>query len=128
MMRDNRGFSAIEVLIAATIIVVALLAIASMAPTAYRTVDWSGEDTMAVTLAQQRIEFQKNQPFPAADSTTNEPAWNPVPTGNVTGYTRQTVIDVDPAAYAPLTGIAQVTVTVTSVSGRQVVLTTLIAQ
>ena len=127
-MNNNRGFSAIEVLIAATIVVVALLAIASMAPTAYRTVDWSGEDTMAVTLAQQRIEFLKNQPFtdPTLDETTGDVTENL--TGQYAGYTRVTEVEDDPAVVGALTGVKQVTVTVNSPNGRQVQLVTLIAE
>ena len=127
-MNNSRGFSAIEVLIAATIVVVALLAIASMAPTAYRTVDWSGEDTMAVTLAQQRIEFLKNQPFTSAelDETTGDVTETLA--GEYTGYTRETEVEDNPPVVGALTGVKQVTVTVNTPDGRQVVLVTLIAE
>lgn len=130
-MNNTRGFSAIEVLIASTIIVVALLAIANMAPTAYRTVDRSGEDTAAVTMAQQHIEALKNLPFTDPGLADNSPAGVTVPVtvtydGVTYTYTRTTTI-VD---NTPMNGVKQVTVTVsTPTIGRQpVTLVTLIAQ
>jgi prepilin-type N-terminal cleavage/methylation domain-containing protein len=50
-MRKADGFSLVEVLIAAAILAVALLAIASMFPIAHTNVDWSGDQTVAVTVA-----------------------------------------------------------------------------
>ena len=74
-MRKADGFSLVEVLIAAAILAVALLAIASMFPIAHTNVDWSGDQTVAVTLAQQRIETLRNQPYIAlAAGTTTETA------------------------------------------------------
>ncbi|MEE8288270.1 MAG: prepilin-type N-terminal cleavage/methylation domain-containing protein, partial [Nitrosomonadaceae bacterium] len=108
-MRNSRGFTAIEVLIAAAIVAVALVGLAGMTPTAYRTVDWAGEDTVAVILAKQRLEWLKNQSYTsallAAGTTTQNLA------GNYTGYTRTTVIADDPPALG-VAGIKQVTVTV----------------
>ncbi|MFQ5657950.1 MAG: hypothetical protein ACE5G5_10445, partial [Candidatus Methylomirabilales bacterium] len=105
-----RGFSAIEVLIAAAMIVVALLAIAGMAHTGYRTVDWSGEDTVAMVLAQQRMEWLQSQAYTSlAAGTTTENL-----TGNFAGYTRQTVIQDD----TPVANVKQVAVTVSSPNAR----------
>jgi len=120
-MRRNRenGFSAIEVLIAMSILAVALLAIAGMFPSAYTNVDRSGEETTAVTLAQQRIEWLRNQAYTAlVNGTTTE--------NNITGYagyTRTTVVQVD----TPVTQVKRVTVTATTPSGRSVQLISLIA-
>ncbi len=121
-MKRNRenGFSAIEVLIAMSILAVALLAIASMFPTAYTNVDRSGEETMAATLAQQRIEWLRNQSYASLVNGTT-------PETNIPGYalyTRTTVVQVD----TPLTGLKQVTVTATTPSGRSVQLVSLIAE
>jgi len=122
---STRGFTFVELLVAAAIVAIALVGIAGMTPTAYRTVDWSGEDTMAVTLAKQQIEWLKNQPYtsaPLAAGTTTE---NLV--GNYAGYTRTTVVVDDPPALG-VAGIKQVTVTVATPTGRSVQLVSLIAQ
>ncbi len=119
-MRKADGFSLIEVLIAAAILAVALLAIASMFPTAHTNVDWSGDQTVAVTLAQQRIETLRNQPYIAlAAGTTTETA---IP--GYTGYTRTTTIQVD----TPTSGVRQVAVTVAAPSGKSVNLVTVVTQ
>lgn len=118
----ERGFSAVEVLIAASVIAVALLAIASMFPTAYSNVDRSGKDTVAVTLAQQRIEWLRNQAYASAAlaaGTTTEAA-----IAGYAGYTRTTVIQDN----TPVSGIKQVTVTVATPVGRTVQLLSLIAK
>ena len=121
-MRNARGFTIVEVLVTAAVVAVALLAIAGMMPTAYRTVDWSGEETVAVTLAKQRLEWLRNQPYtsaPLAAGTTTENL-----TGNNAGYTRQTVVIDDD----PILGVKRVMVTVTTPVGRSVQLVTLIAE
>ena len=121
-MRNTRGFTVIEVLVAAVIIAVALVGLAGLFPTAYRTVDWSGEETVAVTLSKQRLEWLKNQPYtsaPLAAGTTTENL-----AGNNAGYTRQTVVAVD----NPLVGVKLVTVTVTTPVGRTVQLVSMIAE
>jgi len=47
-MKNSRGLTALEVLIAAAIVAIALVGLAVMTPTAYHTIDWAGEDTVAV--------------------------------------------------------------------------------
>ncbi len=137
-MRNDRGFSALDVLIAATITVVALLAIANMAPTSYQNVDRSGKQTVAVTLAQQRLEQLKNLPFSDPGLADPSPGAPPGPahdllppeTLNVDGavYTRTTNIEDNPASLGGLAGIKQVTVSVNAPTGRSVQLVSLIAQ
>lgn len=69
------GFSIIEVLITAIIVAVALLAIATMFPTAATNVDYNAALTRATALAQQRIEQLKNDSFAtlAGMDTANVP-------------------------------------------------------
>jgi Tfp pilus assembly protein PilV len=121
-MSNARGVSAVEVLIVASIIVVALLGISSTLPTGYGNVDRSGKDTVAVNLAQQRIEWLRNQAFAsaalAAGTTTEALA------GSYAGYTRTTTIQDN----TPITNVKQVTVTVATLSGRSVQLVSLIAR
>jgi prepilin-type N-terminal cleavage/methylation domain-containing protein len=124
-MTSTRGFTFIEVLIAAAVVSIALVGLAGLTPIAYRNVDWSGEDTMAVTSAKQQIEWLKNQSYTsvplAAGTTTQNLA------GDYAGYTRMTVVEDDPPALG-VAGIKQVTVTVTTPTGRSVRLVSMIAQ
>ncbi len=60
----RRGVSVVEVLIGASIIALALLAIASMFPTAYSNVEYGGKRTKAVALAQQKMEELRAGTFP----------------------------------------------------------------
>jgi hypothetical protein len=57
-----------EVLLAATIMVVALLGIATVLPSADMNLHNSGQISKAVSLAQQMIETLKNDPFTALSS------------------------------------------------------------
>ena len=121
-MRNTRGFTVVEVLVAAVIIAVALMGLAGLFPTAYRTVDWSGEETVAMTLAKQRLEWLKNQAYASAPLAVGPTTENL--TGNNAGYTRQTVV----TGNAPIPGVKMVMVTVTTPVGRSVQLVTLIAE
>jgi type II secretion system protein I len=121
-MSTAKGFSLVEVLIATAIVAIAFLAIASMFPTAYRNVDWSGEKTTAAALAEQRLEWLMNQSYasaPLAAGTTNENL-----AGAYVGYTRTTTIQDD----TPMLGVKDVRVTVASPAGRSVQLVTVITQ
>lgn len=60
---DRRGFTLVEVLIAAMILVVALLTLASMFPVGYRQIADAGRMTMAVTGARQILEDVGDVPF-----------------------------------------------------------------
>jgi len=122
LMRNTRGFTVVEVLVAAVIIAVALMGLAGLFPTAYRTVDWSGEETVAMTLAKQRLEWLKNQAYASAPLAVGPTTENL--TGNNAGYTRQTVV----TGNAPIPGVKMVMVTVTTPVGRSVQLVTLIAE
>ena len=62
--RNGKGFTVVEVLIAAAILLVALLAVADMLPTSSTNVDEGGRISNAVALAQQTIEVVKNSAFP----------------------------------------------------------------
>jgi Tfp pilus assembly protein PilV len=121
-MRNIRGFSAIEVLVAASIFVVAILAVANMFPTAYQTVDRSGEDTVAVTLAQQRIEWLRNHAYTSADLAAGTTMENLG--GDFVGFTRTTTVQDN----IPMNGVKQVTVTVATPAGRRAEINTVVAR
>lgn len=72
----GRGFTILETLIAASIMVVALLGIAAVLPTADMSLHQSGQISKAVSLAQEMIEMIKNDPF------TQLPSYNGVDTRN----------------------------------------------
>ncbi len=61
--QDETGFTLAEVLIAAGILLVALLGIASALPTATISLQHSGQISKAVSLGQEMIEMVKNDPF-----------------------------------------------------------------
>jgi prepilin-type N-terminal cleavage/methylation domain-containing protein len=70
-MKNTRGFSLIEVLIAAAILGVVLLAIAGLFSTGYSNVGSGGRRTKAVAMAKQKIEELRDGVFPP--STTGSP-------------------------------------------------------
>lgn len=115
-----RGFSAVEVLIAAAVMVIAILGIASMFPTAYTNVNKSGKQTLAVSLAQQQIEVLRNQTY-AAVATGNDSV-----TVSNSIYTRAWTVTND----TPIAGVKQVVVTVTppAGAGQPVTVTSLVAR
>jgi prepilin-type N-terminal cleavage/methylation domain-containing protein len=77
-LRDRRGFTLVEVLVAAMILVVGLLGIATMFPVGYRQITDAGRMTMAVSGARQILEDVGSLPF-----TPNLPAMNNFDTTNV---------------------------------------------
>lgn len=60
---DHRGFTLVEVLVAAMILVVALLTLASMFPIGYRQITDAGRMTMAVSGARHILEDVGDVPF-----------------------------------------------------------------
>ncbi len=64
--RNGKGFTIVEVLIAAAILLVALLAVAGTLPTSSTNVDEGGRISKAVATAQQNLEMAKNSAFPPA--------------------------------------------------------------
>jgi prepilin-type N-terminal cleavage/methylation domain-containing protein len=113
-LADSRGFTLVEVLVSIALVSVALIAMAGMMTTAYRTIDRSGEQTSASVLVQQRMEWLRNQAFTAGSlnaGTTTETL-----TGTYAGYTRVTTI----ADNTPSTGVKQITVRTDAPSGATV--------
>ncbi len=62
--RNGKGFTVVEVLNAAAILLVALLAVAGTLPTGSTNVDEGGRISIAVARAQQTLEVIKNSSFP----------------------------------------------------------------
>ena len=61
--RSGKGFTIVEVLVAAAILLVALLGIAAVMPTADMNLHLAGQISKAASLAQEMIEMTKNDPF-----------------------------------------------------------------
>lgn len=120
-MSDESGFTLIEVLVASVVLVMALLGVATMCLAAYAHLARSGEETQAVILGQQRIEWLRNQGYAAgamSAGTTTE-----VLSGTFNGYSRVTVITND----TPRAGVKQIAVSITTPSGLEVQVAGLLA-
>jgi prepilin-type N-terminal cleavage/methylation domain-containing protein len=63
----SRGFSLVELLVAATILAVGLLGILTAFPVSHRDIVYGGRVSQAVALAQQRMEQLKAGNFPPAN-------------------------------------------------------------
>ena len=108
-MSSMRGSSLIEVVIAAAVLTAGILSVATMFPTAYLALDRSGEQTAAVVLAEQQVEWLRSQPYTALTGATTVDSLD----GEYTGFVRTTEIQVD----TPEAGVTLVKVTVTSPGG-----------
>ncbi|MEK6577268.1 MAG: prepilin-type N-terminal cleavage/methylation domain-containing protein [Nitrospirota bacterium] len=62
-IRDQKGFTLLEMLVAGTILAVGLLGIASMMVSAMQGNNYARRVSIATNLAQQKIEEMKNIPF-----------------------------------------------------------------
>jgi prepilin-type N-terminal cleavage/methylation domain-containing protein len=112
--RNEPGFTLVEVLMAASILLVALLGIGSTLPTATMSLQHSGQISKAVSLAQEMIEMVKNDPFSQLSlydsvdtrSTATYPVDYPTPpipgdAGNFMGGTNVAKWANDIALYLP---------------------------
>jgi len=62
------GFSLVEGLVAAALVAVAFIAISNLFPTGYSNITYGGNQTLATSYAQQKIEQLKNLPFGSVDA------------------------------------------------------------
>lgn len=87
-MTNSKGFSLVEVLVAASILAVILLAVAGLFSTAYSNVGDEGRRTKAVALAKQKMEELRDGIFPPATMVSPE---------TIEGiYTRSWTVDPGP--------------------------------
>ena len=106
--RDHQGLTLIEVMIAAAILAVGLLALLSAFPIGYVDVNVSGGQSKATAYAQQMLEQLKNQTFnpgPLNQTDTPEPR-----------YTRTWTITQEPGTNPP-NRLARIQVTVVWTQG-----------
>ena len=120
-MKNRHGFTLIEVLIAASILAVGLLALVSAFPIGYVDVTVSGGQSKATAYAQQMLEQLKNQPFNPGTPAFNGndvPVLSPGPPLVLdNAYTRTWSITEVAGAATP-NRLARITVTVTWGGGR----------
>ena len=76
-LRSARGYTFVEILIAAAILAVALLAIANMFPTGYTNVTEAGRRTMSLTAAKQILEDTRSLPFDNVTALNGFDSTNP---------------------------------------------------
>jgi prepilin-type N-terminal cleavage/methylation domain-containing protein len=123
---NDRGVTLIELLVAISLLAIALTGLASSYPLAMQAVTGGGFQTTATLLAQQCIELAKSMPYDRiqADLTpTNCPA---TPTG-YPGFTRS--VQVQTATPSATTTTVTVTVNFRSTQGQvQTVVATILAQ
>ncbi|MFQ5848272.1 MAG: hypothetical protein ACE5IQ_11465 [Candidatus Methylomirabilales bacterium] len=77
--RGKAGLTIVEVLLAAVIIMVAVLGIVGLFPTALQNVRYGGHMSQASSLAQEMIEMIRTQPFAAVFSYNGLDTRNPAP-------------------------------------------------
>ena len=118
-MKNENGFSLVELLIAITLLAIGLLAVAGMQSTAINYNAWANRLSTATSLAQEVMEdflardstdaiFQTDAPAATYDFDLNTSATSIDITGAGT-FTATYNIDAD----APATNVATITVTVT---------------
>ena len=108
ILRNKKGFTLLEILVAVTLLATALLGMAGLTAALMQGNTFSNRLTLASTLAQDGMENLTQLGYantPATDTTTTED-YNTIP--NYPFYKRVTTTDVD----NPAAGMKTLTVTV----------------
>ena len=103
-IRDTRGFTLIEIMIAVTLLAIGLLGMAGLTVGIMRGNTLSNQVTTATALAQDKMEDIKRAGYSGAATLTEE--YNTI--SGYPNYKRKTEVDVD----TPDIGMKTVTVTV----------------
>lgn len=104
-IRNARGFSIVELLVAITIIAIGVLAVAGLMPLARRSTIQSGDVTRAIEYAQQKMEELKNLEYDEVTSGSDS-----------TGiFRRSWIVDED----IPMEDMKRITTKVTWITGSQ---------
>jgi len=116
-VNNHQGLTLIEVLIAAAILAVGLLALVSAFPIGYVDVTASGGQSRATSYAQAMMEQLKNQGFPAAFPVNGADVPDITPGVDDVQYNRTWNITQEPGTNPP-NRLARVRVTVQWGGGR----------
>jgi type IV pilus assembly protein PilV len=127
-LKDNRGFTLIEVMIAIFILVITMLGVISVTCTVIRGNSFSKTMTTAITLAGDKIEGLKNTPYSSiAGGTDYAKSDSTIQSAQTSEsiYTRNWVVNID----TPATGMKTITVSVSWnwLGARTVTLKTIVA-
>jgi prepilin-type N-terminal cleavage/methylation domain-containing protein len=124
MIRQEKGFTLLELFIALTILSVGLFALTQLAISTIHTNQWASEDSVATRLAQNKIDELKKENYVSLVINNYSDPNNPVNAqGNSGGqYTRTWSI-----VAGPTTGTKKLSVGVTWAGPKSVTLNTLVA-
>jgi type IV pilus assembly protein PilV len=106
--RHHRGFTLIEVLISMTIFSIAILGLAIGAGSVMRANQTSYFSTIAISLAQDKLEELKANPTTLSNDCPTAPCESPKPTHDGVAFTRTWVVTDG----SPVTGVSRVDVQV----------------
>lgn len=112
---DQRGFTLIETAIAMLILMVASLGVASMFAYAANNNSGGVSRTIALTVAQHRLELLRNLPFDSAQlaATTANPAPQTVTRTGGAFRVQTVIVDSAGSLPSPTTAVKRKTITVT---------------
>lgn len=112
---DQRGFTLIEITIAMLILLISSLGVASLFVYAANNNAGGVSRTIALTVAQHRLELLRNLPFNSAQlaATVANPAPQTVTRAGGTFLVTTTIVDSPGSAPAPAAEVKRKTITVT---------------
>ena len=124
MIREEKGFTLLELFIALTLLSVGLFALTQLGISTIHTNQWASEDTVATRLAQNKIDELKKETYVSLLINNYSDPNNPINSqGNFGGqYTRTWSI-----VAGPITGTKKVTVRVGWSGSKTLTLNTLVA-
>lgn len=109
------GFTLVEGLVAATVLLVGILGIIQLFPAGFKATKISKEETIATNIAQAKMEEIISQTYPDIESEA-QTHYNPDPTSPFYNYLTQVdvvYVDSNLNQLGTDTGLKQITVTVT---------------
>lgn len=109
LKQSQLGFTFVEALVAVALIGVGFVAVSNLFPIGYSNIAYSGNQTLAVSYAQQKIEQLKNLPFDSIDATN----CSYVSENLDNGFSRSCVLTPNVGATGSVGDLKKVRVTVT---------------
>lgn len=109
MKQSQAGFTLVEGLVAASIVIVGFLGVAQLFPTGYSNITYGGNQTLATNYAQQKIERLKALSFDSINSDNCSNVGEPLDNG----FSRSCVLTTSVGAGSLLGDLKKVQVSVT---------------